>query len=157
MQQDSEGINLSLLMTAGFERVWYDEDMPFDDADYVTYGVGALIGRTFAFGNLSLGYLYQPWINIDGDDELDGTNTMDYHNATLTYSFGITENLYAGLQAIWEYTEDLPDVYDSDQYLGRAMVGYGTECWGFQASYGRTLYSDDFGSWSTDLMLFCRF
>lgn len=156
MQQDSESVDLSVFFVVGYEHTWFTDDPGLDDVDYVTYGVGALIGKTFAFGDLSLGYCYQPWMNIDGDDELDGTSTMAYHSAALTYSVPLSCGVVGSLQAIWEHTGNLPDTYDSDQYLGRATLGYHTEGWSVQAGLGRTLYSDDFREWSAELSAIFR-
>jgi hypothetical protein len=157
MKQDSEAVDLSVFAVAGYKRLAFDGDPVngkggnLDDASYVTWGFGALIGKSFSIGDLSLGYVYQPWINIDGDAELDGSSTLDYHSATLTYAFGLGGGLYGSLAATWNYTEDLPDQFDSDEYLGRAMLGYRTECWGIEAGYGRTILSDDFDEWDADL------
>jgi hypothetical protein len=156
MKQDSEMFDFSVFAIGGYEHNWFDANPGIDDTDYVTWGVGALIGKTFCFGDLSLGYTYQPWINVDGDKELDGTDTMDYHRAELAYTVGLSKNLYGQLKAIWNHTEDLPATYDSDEYLGRVTLGYGTECWGVEASYGRTLVSDDYDEWDTDLSVFFR-
>lgn len=156
MKQSSESVDLSVFAVLGYERVWFSDDPGFDDPESFTYGLGVLLGKTFSFGDISLGYSYQPWRNTDGDEGLDGTDTTEFHNAALTYTFAVTDNLYASLQTIWEYTENLPDEYDSDQYLGRAKLMYETECWGVQASFGRTLYSDDFSEWDTDLSVVFR-
>jgi hypothetical protein len=156
MKQDSEVVDLSVFAIGGYEHNWLDDDPGIDDTDYVTWGFGALIGKSFCFGDLSLGYAYQPWINIDGDTELDGTDTMDYHRAELAYTFGMGEQFYGQLKAIWKHTEDLPSIYDSDEYLGRAMLGYATETWGVEAGYGRTIASDDYREWDADLSVFFR-
>jgi hypothetical protein len=156
LQQDSEMVDFSVFAIGGVEHNWFDDDPGIDDATYVSWGAGAQIGKTFGFGDLSLGYTYQPWINIDGDEELNGTDTLDYHSAALTYAFGLGEGFQGSLKAIWKHTEDLPDDYDSDEYLGRVALGYATECWSVQGAYGQTLASDDFDEWSAELSVSFR-
>jgi len=161
-RQDSEAVDFSVFAVAGGEQITYDGDPrnakggALDDANYVTWGVGALVGKTFRLGDVSLGYTYQPWINVDGDAELDGSSSSEYHSATLTYAFGLGDGLYGSLAATWNYVEDLPDQFDSDEYLCRAMLGYGTECWSVEASYGQTILSDDFDQWDAGLSVSFR-
>ncbi|MBT3289931.1 MAG: hypothetical protein HN380_21485 [Victivallales bacterium] len=156
LQQDSEMVDFSVFAVGGVEHNWFDDDPGIDDVTYVSWGAGAQIGKTFGFGDLSLGYTYQPWINIDGDEELNGTDTLDYHSAALMYAFGFGEGFQGSLKAIWKHTEDLPDDYDSDEYLGRVALGYATECWSVQGAYGQTLASDDFDEWSAELSVSFR-
>ena len=162
MKEDSEVVNLSVFAVAGYEKTWFKDDPGIEDASYATWGVGARIGKSIGIGRLSLGYIYQPWINLDGDTihgvdaELNGSDTIDCHAATLGYTVGFGEGFYGSLAATWEYTEDLPDQYDSDEYLGRATLGYGTECWSVEASYGRTIASDDYAAWDAGLAVSVR-
>jgi hypothetical protein len=143
-REDSECYDLSVFTQVGYEHVWFKSDPGVDDTDYLNLGVGAMVGKTFDFGRLSLLYGFGSRVNIDGDDMVTGNEMLNTHNTVLTYSFGITENLFGSLQGIWQYTPSLPVGLDANTYKGRASVGYATENWMVEVAYGRTLASTNF-------------
>lgn len=146
-REDSECYDLSVFTQVGYEHVWFKGNpvVDVDDMDFLNLGVGAMIGKTFDFGRLSLLYGFGSVINIDGDDMVTGNEMLNTHSTVATYSFGITENLYGSLQGIWQYNPSLDSaVYDANTYKGRASVGYATENWLVEVAYGRTLASTNF-------------
>ncbi len=143
-REDSECYDLSVFTQVGYEHIWFKDYPGVDDTDLLNLGVGAMIGKTFDFGRLSLLYGFGSRVNIDGDDMVTGNKMLNTHNTVATYSFGITENIYGSLQGIWQYNPSLPDGFDANTYKGRASVGYATESWMVEIAYGRTLNSTNF-------------
>jgi len=150
-REDSECYDLSVFAMGGYEHVWFKDNPGFDDMDFLNLGIGAMVAKSFDFGRLSLLYGFLSRVNIDGDDMLSGNKLLNTHNTVLSYSFGITDDIYGSLQGIWQYTPSLPSGYDANTYKGRASLGYATESWMVEVAYGRTLASTNFREYEVEL------
>lgn len=151
LREDSEVCDMSVFALGGYEHVWFNNDVGVDDMDFVTWGVGTMVGKTFEFGRVSLAYGFEAKKNIDGDDLVTGNGSLKTQSAALTYGFALTENLYGSVQGLWEHTRGLPSVFDSSAYTGRATLGYVNDRWTVETGYARTLSSKNFRDYEVEL------
>lgn len=152
LKQADAGVDLDLITSLGISRTAYEQVVADSDTeDNVTAGIGLGVGRSTPLGNVNLSYVYQPSWNISGEDELTGSNRVDEHAVSTTFTASLGGGLIGVLAATWLLTPDLPGELDRDYVDGTVGLAYVQGRYRLGVAYGRTFWSDDINEWHASL------